>query len=92
MTHSGVKKQLVGKLPRDVVIAPVVKVQVQLIAADHIIKGTCKPNRNRPGASPFAKVADADYQRLIEYAKEAVWGCMDYLYYTDSHEPTKVHR
>ena len=75
---------LVGKVPRPLVIAPIVKVHVQLIAADHLIQGTGKPNRNRPGAAPFCKLGKEDYKRVIEYShsNEAVEKAIQYIYYT----------
>lgn len=75
-------KQKFGKLSGGLVISPVVKIRTQLIAADHLIKGNGKPNRDRPGAIPFAKLGNADYKRLLDFSKEAVEGSMDYLYYT----------
>lgn len=73
---------LQGKLANGLVIAPVVRVRVQLLAADHLIQGNGVPNRNRPTSAPFSKVGEADYNRLLGFADEAMWGCMDYLFYT----------
>jgi hypothetical protein len=80
MTKMKAKKSESGILPRTLVIAPVVKVQMQLIAADHLIKGPGKPNRNRPGAAPFARVSDTDLKRLTSESAKGI--AEEYLFYT----------
>ena len=66
------------------VISPVVEVVVQLIAADHVIKGRGAPHRNRPGQTPFARLDEADLKRVAKEAKQILKtpdSMLEYLYY-----------
>lgn len=67
------------------VLSPVVDVVVQLIAADHVIRGRGKPNRNRPGKTPFAKLEDDDLRRVAKEAQRILHrdpdSMLSYLYY-----------
>jgi len=67
------------------VLSPVVDVEIQLIAADHVIRGPGKPNRNRPGSAPFAKLGDDDLRRVEKEARRILKRdpkhILSYLYY-----------
>ena len=57
---------------------------IQLIAADHVIRGSGKPNRNRPGKAPFSKLSDADLNRVAKEATnilDSPNNMIAYLYY-----------
>ena len=58
------------------VVAPVVDVQLQLLAADHVL-GRKSSNRNRPGRAPFAKLGEGELQKVRQFAKAHTTTCTE---------------
>ena len=76
------------------IISPVVDIVVQLIAADHVIKGNGKPNRNRPGKNPFSKLSADDLKRVRKEAKDILENpesMLAYLYSSEKLECNWTH-
>lgn len=65
------------------VISPIVDVTIQLVAADDVITGAGRPNRDRPGKAPFSRLNGDDLKRVEKRARSMLndKGMLMYLYY-----------
>ena len=52
------------------VISPIVDVTIQLVAADDVITGAGRPNRDRPGKAPFSRLNGDD--KMMKLSKHVI--------------------
>ena len=55
------------------IICPIVEVELQLIGRDDMIKDKDSiPDRDKPGKQPFKNLAEKDYKRVLNKAKNTL--------------------